>query len=70
MEECKNKEWYHSRVLWINIIALIASILQWKYKMVLPGEIQGMILTIINILLRLDTSQAIGKETPTNDGER
>lgn len=63
-------KWYQSKTLWLNILALIASIVQWKYKLIIPGEIQGMILTILNIILRLDTSQAIilsgEKEDNTN----
>jgi len=62
-------KWYQSRVLWVNIFALIFSLVQWKYGLILPGELQGIILTILNIILRFDTSEAItiGNETKGTD---
>lgn len=59
MSECLVKHWYRSRILWLNIIGLIAALIQWKYGLVMSGEIQGMILTILNIILRFDTKEEV-----------
>jgi len=64
MEECKTKRWYQSKTLWVNILAMIASILQAKYGLVIPGELQGVILTALNIWLRFETTGEITTGKP------
>lgn len=52
--------WYASKTLWANGIALLAMILQGATGHVLISmELQATILSVINILLRLITKQAI-----------
>lgn len=59
------KQWYLSKTLWVNILALVAVILQGVTgKEILSVETQGIILTVVNILLRLVTKQEL---TTTND---
>jgi hypothetical protein len=53
------KKWYLSKVLWLNGIALIASLLQAKYGLVIDPALQGVILTVANIILRAFTNQGI-----------
>jgi len=56
------KKWYKSRTLWLNGMGLIAALLQYKYGMIMSGEIQGMILTILNIIIRFDTDDSISEK--------
>ena len=54
------KQWYLSKTLWINILALVAVVLQGVTgKEILSVETQGIILTVINIILRLVTKQEL-----------
>jgi len=46
------KKWYQSRILWANILALIAMIVQSRYGFVIALEEQVAILTIANLVLR------------------
>ena len=56
---CYGKRWFTSKTLWVDAIALIAFILQWKYGMILPIEAQAGVLAILNMLLRFDTTQPL-----------
>lgn len=59
------KQWYLSKTLWVNSLALVAVILQGVTgKEIISVETQGIILTVVNILLRLVTKQEL---TTTND---
>jgi len=49
------KKWYHSKTMWINIIAIIALIAQSVWGFVLDAEDQLALLGIINLILRLFT---------------
>lgn len=53
------KKWYRSKTIWVNLIALGASLLQAKYGLVIDGPTQGMILVILNIILRAVTKEEI-----------
>lgn len=54
------KQWYLSKTLWINILALVAVVLQGVTgKEILSVETQGLILTVVNIILRLVTKQEL-----------
>jgi len=55
----ENKIWYTSKVLWINILAIVAIILQGKLGYTVSPEIQVAILALINIVLRAITKQEI-----------
>jgi len=54
------KKWYHSRLLWVNGLVLVASIISgitgnnW-----LDGELQLMVLSVIDLVLRWRTSQGL-----------
>lgn len=56
------KPWYTSKTLWVNFLALIASFLQLKYGIVFEPALQGVALTLINILLRVVTKEEIAWE--------
>ena len=53
------KNWYSSKTLWINIIALVAFIAQKIWGYVIPATTQVEILIVINIILRLITKEEI-----------
>ena len=55
----KNKKWYHSKVLWVNAIALVASIAQLKWGLIMDPATQGIILTLVNLILRGITKEEI-----------
>lgn len=54
------KKWWMSKTVWVNAIALIASVLHSQYGMdVLTPESQVMMLTGINALLRFITKTEV-----------
>lgn len=54
------KKWYQSKILWLNVISLVAVVLQiWSNKEVLSAEAQLSILSLINIILRVITKESI-----------
>jgi hypothetical protein len=54
------KNWFESKTLWFNVLALVAVILQAVTgKEVLSVETQGVLLTVINFVLRLITKHQI-----------
>lgn len=54
------KAWWRSRTFWVNILALIAFIINHFVGYQLPAEIITMILAVLNIILRFDTTTPIG----------
>jgi len=54
------KNWYKSRTLQVNIVSLLAFIVQTQTGFVIPVEIQAEILAGLNMLLRFITSKGIG----------
>mgnify|MGYP003151258753 CR=1 FL=1 len=55
------KRWYHSRMMWINIVALVATIVELATGQVMVAAIQDSIVAIINIFLRAHTNQGLSK---------
>ena len=56
------KRWYHSRMLWVNLLAVIGSIIAGICtKNWLDGETQVMILAVVDFILRLRTNQGLSK---------
>lgn len=53
------KPFYLSKTLWVNVIALVAIIVQGYYGFVISPEIQGLALVIINIVLRKLTKEEL-----------
>lgn len=54
------KKWYESKMVWVNAIALIAAIAQViAGKEVISAEMQVIILSAVNALLRLITKHEI-----------
>lgn len=56
----RGKSWQTSRTLWLNGLALLAFVLQSYFgRVVLDVELQGAILTALNLVLRFDTSEPL-----------
>jgi len=54
------KKWYTSRVLWVDLLAVLGCIIAGVFsKDWLDGETQVMILAIIDFILRLRTNQGL-----------
>lgn len=49
------KTWYMSKTLWLNVIALAALIIQTYTGFVIDIEAQGVLLSVINLILRAIT---------------
>lgn len=55
----RKKEWWRSRTIWVNGVALIASISAVAVGVEINAGAQGAIITILNLLLRFDTDGPI-----------
>ena len=56
------KRWFYSRILWVDLLAVVGSIIAGIFsKNWLDGETQVMILAIIDFVLRLRTNQGLEK---------
>lgn len=53
------KKWYASKTFWVNALALVATIAQGSYGFVVSPEVQGIILTLVNVVLRTVTKEEI-----------
>lgn len=54
------KSWYLSKTLWVNAIAMVALIIQTATgKEIMSPDIQAIILTLANILLRIITKHEL-----------
>jgi hypothetical protein len=64
------KPWYESRTLWFNVFALLAviigSLTQWPELVEIYPQLTAA-LTIVNMILRFMTYQAIGNDDTTKD---
>lgn len=59
------KDWYKSRMVWLNLFTLVASILVFVKPDIAPifdpaGAVVTGILAVLNTFLRFDTETAIG----------
>lgn len=53
------KKWYQSKTLWVNALAAVALIVQSQTGFVVSGEVQGAVLVVANLFLRLVTGDFI-----------
>lgn len=58
-DEIEKKEWYKSKTVWINVIMLVALIAQAQAGFVVSPEEQMGILAVINLILRIITTQGL-----------
>jgi len=55
------KKWIRSKTLWVNIIAIVAIILQTEYGFVISPEVEVAALGMINLILRAITKEGLEK---------
>lgn len=56
----KDKKWYLSKIVWVNVVALVGTIIQVATgKELITPEIQVIVLSGINVLLRSVTKENI-----------
>lgn len=55
----EGKQWYASKTLWVNLIAIVALGIQSQTGFVIDGEIQGALLIVVNAILRLITKDKV-----------
>lgn len=53
------KQWYQSKTVWVNIVALIALLVQIQTKFIINPTEQMAIITIINLILRSITGSGL-----------
>lgn len=59
------KVFWKSKTFWVNLIAILVFVIQmlWIKDFVIPVEIQGSILAVINFILRWTTKEEINWDT-------
>lgn len=55
----ESKVWWHSRQIWVAIIAAVATAVQAKYGFVISPDLQGYILAIFMVILRAITTEPV-----------
>lgn len=63
------KAWWRSKTLWVNVVAGAALLAQTQFGFVLSPEVQGAILTVVNLALRLITKEPVGLRDEASPGE-
>lgn len=53
------KKFWRSKTLWVNMIALVAMVVQAKYGFIIALEEQAAILVIANLVLRALTKEGL-----------
>ena len=53
------KQWYTSKTMWVNFIALLALFAQSQFGFVIDAEAQAAILVVINLILRAVTGSPV-----------
>ena len=53
------KKWYTSKTIWVNVVAVLTSVVSARFGYAISAEVQVGILTGLNVLLRKVTSSEI-----------
>lgn len=53
------KKWYHSKTLWVNILAMASLALRGYYGFILGPEEEGAILVVVNLVMRAITKEKL-----------
>ena len=61
-----SKVWWKSKTVWVGAVALAASLAQAKWGIIIDPATQGIILSIIMIILRLDTKECVSLTKPVS----
>ena len=55
MPNQQEKKWYESKTLWVNLLSVIALVVQTQVGFVIDAEAQMALLGVINLVLRAVT---------------
>jgi hypothetical protein len=53
------KKWYTSKTIWVNVVAVITSVISSRFGYTVSAEVQVGILTGLNVLLRKVTKSEV-----------
>lgn len=53
------KPFWKSRTIWLNVLAAVALFVQQQFGYVFSVELQGLVLMILNLILRFQTDSPI-----------
>ena len=53
------KVWWKSKTLWVNVIAMVAMIVQSQYGFLIAVEEQAAIIVVLNLILRAITKTGL-----------
>jgi hypothetical protein len=53
------KTWWKSKTLWLNVIALVAMLVQSNYGFVIAAEEQAAIIVVANLIMRAVTKTGL-----------
>lgn len=56
--------WWSSKTLWVNALAMVALVAQNAFGFVMDGEVQGALLILANLVLRLITKAPLVARMP------
>lgn len=57
--EMTGKKWYFSKTFWTNVVMALAVTVQSKYGFVVGPELQALVITGVNLILRKLSKEAI-----------
>lgn len=59
------KKWWTSKTIWVNVVAIIAVVLNSLYGVEFSAEVQATIATsvlaVVNLILRIITKEPVGR---------
>jgi low temperature requirement protein LtrA len=55
MPDQQEKKWYASKTLWVNLLSVIALVVQTQTEFIVDAEAQVALLGVINLVLRAVT---------------
>jgi hypothetical protein len=58
-DQTESKSTLVSKTFWINVLALVATLVQTQTGFLIDGELQLSLLAVINLILRLITKQPV-----------
>jgi len=59
MPDQQEKKWYESKTLWVNLLSVIALVVQTQVGFVIDAEAQMALLGVINLVLRAVSKSVI-----------
>ena len=54
-----SKVWWKSKQIWVAVIAMVATAIQAKYGFIISPDLQGYILALVMVILRVITKEPV-----------